>query len=548
MTNWTYQGYSPTPLSVSGRIVPGIDEGKIALPEFQRDFDWDQERIVSLLTSVARRWPVGTLLIIESEKVADLPWGRRSFDSAPLLSSPNILVLDGQQRLTSLYHAIKDVSNDVYYCNIRRVAERGELDDDDIISMKRHKFEKEYPDTSAEATNGLIKISRLFFDDRWDEWLRYIDDANRGEMIRVRGGSLAGLTERSYSIPAIRLEGEVPLTVVAKIFETTNRRPLRLDAFDLMVARLYPKDFNLREKWQEAQAKYGFPDRMALEALQVIALREHIGGARGVNGIRQSDVLELDADVVIGAWDKSVAALDEAIRFMAERCGAVRPNLIPSATMRIPLADALWDGAGDSSWGKRLRRWFWSSVVGQTYAQGANTQAVTDARALRAWRTNPDQPPTDIASLDSPDSLNEVLGSLTEALGDTRRRNQMLTLGVLCLVISRDARDWMKDRRISDPEVTDQIDVHHVFASNYVKTSWAEEANVVANFTPLFASTNRAIRSDHPKNVLGNKDISNSNVWTHRIPREAFTDEKWHAFIEGRIEMLIEAFREELSP
>lgn len=286
MADWTYRGYSPEPLSVSDQIIRGIREGKIALPEFQRDFDWDQRRIVSLLTSVAKRWPIGTLLVIAGERLADFGWGRRALENAPNLNNPSMLVLDGQQRLTSLYHAIGDVSGDVYYCHIGRVAERvldgGEVDDDDIVSIKRVKFDREYPDVSAEAKNGIIRINRLFFDDRFAEWLRYIDEDRHGEMYRLRGSSLAGLREGSYSIPTIRLEGEVPLAVVAKIFETTNRGAMVLDAFDLMVARLYPREFNLREEWKKAQDRYGFHPRMALEALQIISLREHLRGTNRV--------------------------------------------------------------------------------------------------------------------------------------------------------------------------------------------------------------------------------------------------------------------------
>ena len=544
MVGWTYRGYAPEPLSVSDHIIRGIDDGKIALPEFQRDFDWDQRRIVSLLTSVAKRWPIGTLLVIAGEGLADLGWGRRALEGAPKLSNPSMLVLDGQQRLTSLYHAIRDVSGDVYYCHIGRIAERfregGEVDDDDIASIKRVKFERDYPDVSAEAKNGIIRINRLFFDDRFAEWLRYIDQDVHGEMYRLREGPLAGLRGGSYNVPTIRLEGEVPLAVVAKIFETTNRGAMVLDAFDLMVARLYPREFNLREEWKKAQAHYGFEDDMALESLQIIALREHLRGTakNKVNGIRQSDVLGLEADLVIEEWEQSVASLGRAVSFMKEYCGAVRPNLIPAAAMRIPLADALWDSEASTERAGRLRRWFWSATVDQTYAQGANTQAVADARALRAWDT----------SGQTPDSIRaDVPESSQEALRDTRRRNQMLMRGVLCLLISRDARDWRDGRRLSGQGETEAIDGHHVFPANYVRTSWNEDGNVVANFTPLFAGTNRSLRSDHPRVVIDRDDVRTGDIWTHRIPRQPFRNENWPAFIERRVKLLTDAFREELT-
>lgn len=545
MPEWTYRGYAPEPLSVSDQIIRGIDEGRIALPEFQRDFDWDQKRIVSLLTSVARRWPIGTLLVVQGERLSDLGWGRRALEGAPHLNSPNMLVLDGQQRLTALYHAIRDdVSEDVYYCHIARVLEREELDDDDIVSDKKSRFQKEYPDKSAEAAHGIIRISSLFSDERFDEWLRYIDEERRSEMIRIRRGALDGLREGSYSIPAIRLEGEVPLVVVAKIFETTNSGTMVLGTFDLMVAKLYPRGFNLREKWIEAQSRYGFPDRMELDALQVIALRENLRPpdqrhSGSVKGIRQSDILELDADLVIEEWEQSVTALDHANKFMIEHCGAVRPNLIPSDTMRIPLAFTLWNTANLSDERvDRIRRWFWSATVLQTYAQGANTQAVTDARALRRWDEEGETPSI---------ILEDIPEDLPVALKDTLRRNQMLTRGVLCLLISRGAHDWAIDRQLGGPNREEEIDRHHVFPANYVRTAWNDDGNIVANFTPLFARTNRSLRSDHPKAVIDRSDVRTANIWQHQIPRQEFEAENWPAFIERRVEMLTEAFREELT-
>ena len=554
MPEWTYRGYTPEPLSVSV-IIRGIDEGRVALPEFQRDFDWDQKRIVSLLTSVARSWPIGTLLIVQGEQLVDRGWGRRALEGAPNLNNPNMLVLDGQQRLTALYQAIRDdVSEDVYYCHITRVLERGELDDDDIVSRKKSRFQKEYPDKSAEAASGIIRISRLFFDDQFDEWLNagqrrgYIDEERRAEMIRIRRGPLTGLREDSYSIPYIRLEGEVPLAVVAKIFETTNSGAMVLGTFDLMVAKLYPRDFNLREKWEEAklEASPSFDEMDGLEVLQVIALREHLAlrehpaGVKRVRGIRQSDVLGLDPGAVERDWDRAVAALERAVEFMKKYCGAIRWSFIPAHTMLIPLADALWEGEVVGEKAAQLRRWFWASTVHQTYAQGANTQAVTDAGELRAWFMSDDALPECIRR-GLPDSLGE-------SLADTRRRNQMLTRGVLCLLISRDARDWIRntERLLDARDTAERIDIHHVFPVAYLKDR-GFDGKVVANVTPLLGSTNKSLRSDPPSTVVERDSVRSSSIESHSVPLEAYRSDDWHGFVRGRVEMLTEAFSEELT-
>lgn len=524
-------------------VIEGADEGRIALPDFQRDFDWTPMRVVSLLTSVARQWPIGSLLIIQAERrVKHLGWGARPLSGAPeATDDASVLVLDGQQRLTSLYHALLDKSDDVYYCEIGKFAEEGagEVDDDHIHSMRRNRFARAYRDEQAEAENGIIKISRLFSDREFRRWLNHIPDDQQDVMENMRLGPLGGLRSGKFAIPATRLEGEVPLPVVAKIFETMNRGALLLSAFDLMVARLWPRSFHLRDKWEEAKVEYSpsFDEMDGLEALQVIALREYLAGVKSVRGIRQSDILGLDPGAVERDWDRAVAALGRAVRFV-KTCGAIRWNLIPAHTMLIPIADALWDGEVAGEKADLLQRWFWASTVRQTYAQGANTQAVTDANELRAWFMSRNAPPESVR-LGIPDSLDE-------SLSDTRRRNQMLTRGVLSLLISRDARDWIKNTRLLDAGDNERIDIHHVFPATYLKDRNID-GNVVANVTPLFGSTNKSLRSDPPSTVIERDNVLAYRIESHRVPLDAYRSDDWDAFIERRVEMLTEAFREELT-
>ena len=254
--DWNY-GTNQVPLSLK-ELINLVDEGRLALPDFQREFEWTPARVISLLTSVAKQWPIGSLLIIRAERVKGLGWGARPLTGAPdNTEDATTLVLDGQQRLTSLYHAIRDKSDDVYYCDIGKVSEEGDADDDSVRSMRRNRFVEDYPDDRAEAAARVIKISRLFDDTEFRRWLHHItDEEEKDRMENMRVGPLGGLRTGDYSIPATRLEGEVPPPVVAKIFETMNRGALLLSAFDLMVARLWPRKFYLRDEWEEAKAQF----------------------------------------------------------------------------------------------------------------------------------------------------------------------------------------------------------------------------------------------------------------------------------------------------
>lgn len=92
-------------------LVQMVEDGKLAIPEFQRPFVWKPPAVADLLVSVARRWPIGTLLLLEGPQ----DFAVRPLAEAPELNNVELLLLDGQQRMTALYRALGDhVGDEVY--------------------------------------------------------------------------------------------------------------------------------------------------------------------------------------------------------------------------------------------------------------------------------------------------------------------------------------------------------------------------------------------------------------------------------------------------
>ena len=95
-------------------ILDQIDDGAIALPEFQRGFVWNRSQVRGLMESLYRRHPVGTLLSwsTRTENVA-------SRGDTPLPPGHVKLLLDGQQRITSLYGIIRGTPPPFFEGNAR---------------------------------------------------------------------------------------------------------------------------------------------------------------------------------------------------------------------------------------------------------------------------------------------------------------------------------------------------------------------------------------------------------------------------------------------
>ena len=89
------------------RLLDEVHEGVLQLPDFQRDWVWDDMRIRDLLASVAQGWPIGAVLLLENG--GELKFKLRCFEEAPEYppSTAVRLALDGQQRLTSLYLSLR---------------------------------------------------------------------------------------------------------------------------------------------------------------------------------------------------------------------------------------------------------------------------------------------------------------------------------------------------------------------------------------------------------------------------------------------------------
>ena len=88
------------------KLLEQVNDGAIQLPEFQRDYVWSEDAVVSLLASIAKGYPVGALLLLERGGEVDFQPRPIEGTDFPAGTKPDLLLLDGQQRMTSLYQCL----------------------------------------------------------------------------------------------------------------------------------------------------------------------------------------------------------------------------------------------------------------------------------------------------------------------------------------------------------------------------------------------------------------------------------------------------------
>jgi hypothetical protein len=510
-------------------MLSDVEAGELAIPEFQRPFVWRPPQVSDLLVSVARRWPIGTLLLLEGPQ----DFAVRPLAEAPELTSAKMLVLDGQQRVTALYRALgRQVGDEVYYVDLLRLLEDGELSDEHIKVLRRATFARQFPDLASRVRGGVALIDEVADLNKWHAWStdEGHDRKRAGEYSAIRNDQLAGLSD--YSIPAVRLERTIGFDALAKIFETINRTGVRLATFDLMVARLYPREFHLREKWEEALEREPLFDAYEIDGmdiLRLIALSEFLQGDNPrVKGIRQGDVLQLPAEAVKSRWDWAVDAYSTALAFVQERCGSVSTELLPSTTMLLPIAialrvesDSIAPTISNDERASLAERFFWSAGLAQTYAQGANTQAVRDARELlEAIAGGPDPEVTQRVEVD--------IG----ALSDDRRRNESMLRTAMSLLVKDGARDWLTGEDLT--EIGDNARLVRIFPQTWMRARGLSPDGLL-NWTVQSENTEKAMRRTmSPSEYLERSDFSEEGFESQMVRSQELFADDWGGLSERR--------------
>lgn len=398
-----------------------VRSGRLALPDFQRDFVWSPPKVVDLMQSIARQWPIGSLLLLE---------GPADFACKPLELAPEVsggvvryLLLDGQQRMTSIFHTLQDLSEYVYYVDVRVLVEES-LDEDFIFYMRRKSFESKYPTIESRALNRIIKISEIYETESFFNWLSGVGDADyQKAAVKIRRNYVYGLNSGVYSVPATLLPSGIRFDALAKIFEGLNTNAVRLTTSDLLVASNLTRNVNLRTMWSEYQSKDPNVEALDLDLLDVLklcVLRERVFGEEKISGIKQTDLVKVDPVVYKRQWNIACDQLSNALSFASRHFGVKSSKLLPSSYNLLGLSFALELKMSP----RAIVEWWVSVIIGETFAQSAHTRMLTEVRRL-----------TDHSQINENSLLDYEKSQLelVTALGKPHGSNAYLARGILSL-------------------------------------------------------------------------------------------------------------------
>ncbi len=542
------------------QLIEMARAGQLVIPEFQREFVWKEPQVRKLIDSVARGYPIGSILLLKRSDKADFAY--RSIDAVEQPPDPadqhfNVpsraddkgvyYILDGQQRVTSLVRVFSNAHpKGKYYFDIRHLRNLSSADDVGELGWFIHDRQRQNAPARVRLDKWFLKTQRVFdarkvsvlVDEHFD------DEASLDPRARREARASVGAvfeTVRNFEIPAVIMDEKSDLEAICRVFETINSTGTRLTTFDLATAKFYPKP-NLREQWSSALESNPEFKRLELDGervLQVVALWHSRTSARKFDPSR-SNLLSLPRDIIEQYWATAVTALRDACRWVEQR-GVINRRSLPNEAILIPLAAVLSKDFQRASqldpkpaFHDLLDSWYWRSSMARTFEASTNERIAAEFARLCAL--------LETGNLDFGSTSFLISSRILIGIGAQRDSRARV---VLSLLLSKAARDIKTGEDIS---CDSEVESHHIFPRS--KLPDHPFVDSVMNRVWLLKKTNQDLGNRSPFEYLSQEVAAakSNGVYSKledRLAGQCIPLEPINVFRSNPINEAFEAFLEE---
>jgi hypothetical protein len=359
-------------------ILKDVEKGLLKIPRFQREVVWELADSVKLLDSIYRGFPIGCFVIWQTqEKLSDV----RSIGNIELPEPPDnqlpSYVLDGQQRITSIFACAREsqVPQKNRKTPVKYVA---------WFDLDKKQFSTNKP------VNGVTfqeLIAYNFYD-----FIAPLTEPHKKVFIEAR----RRLTEE-YKFAAVTIL-ECDIEEACEIFERINNSGKKLTVFDLLVAKAYAADFDLREAWKKIDKELGnfsgFNPILPMQALSLVTVKldperatsSPTSAASDKYGCHKRHLLKIPPGDITSRWKDLQDAVELAIDFIQSRVGIPTLKLMPSEApiALLTLFFLLNKKSGPNELqAEQLCRFFWASCIMARYSGSSESTMEEDALAIR---------------------------------------------------------------------------------------------------------------------------------------------------------------------
>lgn len=582
------------------RLLDECHRGIIQLPDFQRSWVWDEDRIKSLIASISRAFPVGALMSLDTG--GPVNFKPRPVEGAPpdvRQAEPQSLLLDGQQRMTSLYQVTlrgkvvetvtpkKKRVKRWFYLDIAKAIDETADREEAVIGVPEDRMER--ADFGREVTLDLstaekeyaalmFPVSQVFDWDAWqdgfnDHWSGDEHKAVREQFRTFKKEVLENF--KMYRVPVIALDRSTSKEAVCVVFEKVNTGGKPLDAFELVTAMYAASGHELRKDWYGDEGIKGRHQRLAdalraadsdagilagvgntdfLQAISLFFTRDRRRAAEqagkegkelpAVSGNRQA-LLDLPLEAYKQYETQVERGFVRAAKFL-HMLHIYRIFDLPYQSQIVPLAAILAD-IGDA-WEHEANRaklvqWYWNGVFGELYGSAVETRIAKDFMEVPRWLSGGPEPSTVSETIFRSDRLKTM-----------RMRLSAAYKGMNALLMKEGSQDFRSGQKFDHTVFFgENVDIHHIFPQDWCRTQGIKPAvfDSIINKTPLSYRTNRIIGGVGPSEYLAKLERGNNStppiasekldgyLQSHLINPALLRTDRFEEFMEDRQKRLL---------
>lgn len=574
-------------------LLKQVASGEVQLPEFQRAWKWDDDRIKSLLATVTMDYPMGVVMTLQNGGPSK--FRSRALHGTPPSAAeqePEYLLLDGQQRLTSLYQALladrpvdtldargKEIQR-WYYIDIGKAIDPSADREEAIVSVPAdrrlredfgRKITHDLTTVEGECTADLFPLNITFDNAKVANWQKVFvqarkDDANWDRWPKFKEVVLDRIAK--YQVPMISLGKDTDKVAVCQVFEKVNTGGVSLNVFELLTAtyagdweyyKVAEEDFDLAADWKRIRTELTERSEplealVNIDFLQAVSLvftysrrRARLAEAPGSNppavGCKRRDLLNLP----LSEYRRLAPLVTEAFgwvgRFLRDQFVFEGKNL-PYRTQLVALAairTILGEDADKPDIYEKLVRWYWCGVLGELYGGTVESRLPRDVEQVVAWVAGGEEP----ATVAEATFHEQRLATLTT-------RNSAAYKGIYVLLLRQGCYDWYYAERPIDFEAvaSRDIDIRMIFPKAWFERSGTKDSRMmsIVNKTALSYQTNQRMGSRAPRAYLDvlARETGVGAVWlddrveTHLINPRLLRSGDFDAFYRDRAARLLD--------
>ena len=460
-----------------------IDSGRIKLPMFQREFVWEKEQSSRLIDSILKGFPIGTFILWKTREEL------RSYKDVGNHQLPEIpkgdyvqYILDGQQRITSLYAIRKGIrinkdGKEIDYKNIYIDLSLPPDTDDNLTTTDTPTIDEE---------GKYISVHRVLTSQITD----LLDEFDRAKLKTIESYKQKLI---SYDFSAITIS-DYPIEIACEVFSRINTAGKSLTIFEIMVAKTYDesKYFDLAEKFEIlrdgsdeekrclAEAKFDtIPESVIMQCVSAIINR----------AVRGRDILKINKNLFIETWQKMVDCLFSAVDFIRSELRIPVSHLLPYPAILVPFTYFFFrikNKKPNNYQTKRLEQFFYWCGVTARYTSSSDSKMADDFNKMDLIfdRKSPSYPAEELFV------STEIIKKTYFSTGDAFCKS------ILCILAYNQPRSFDTDGVVmldnSNLKIASSRNYHHFFPKKYLENNAKDaEPNLISNITLIDGYSNK---------------------------------------------------------